>query len=767
MALADASGVGRFRGRLTPGATPSLNLPTGDQHAVQQKNKASLCIPEGYDSQASDGNTAWTGSMVLASQPGNEESSHASETVCASPALLSPNASQHGNEESSHASETVRASPGFLSPDLDTTPPNILECMNCGCKQLKSTCSTEEKGTQYSPPKESRWTQTVLTKTRTTGTQANRNVAALQTSCTQTSEELCQTQLQDSGLPWQSMQTSCNRTSEEPHQANQQDTAVQWEPKRCSTPVMDVTESSIGDTENPADTTYVPSNDSVLSDRHQYRSVDPQEEPKYIVFESKLKELFRVCTTCLSPCTSSFSCVGSLLRVKCYCPDGHIFCWESQPYIANKPAGNVLLSAAILFSGASPIPTLRMLQLINVKAICDNTFFCYQRGYLLPAITEVWIQHQATLLVEMQGRRINLAADGRCDSPGHNAKYLSYNFYNWELNKVIHTVQVQSNEVASSYHMELEALKRGLEELKDFNVAVDTLTTDRHASVRKYMRTSYPTVKHQFDVWHVSKGIRKKLMSASKTKGCEALELWTKPVVNHLYFCVTHCEGDTEQALSMWKSLNNHACNVHEGHEGSYTRCLHPLLDDTKRPWLIPGSQPQKKLASITLSKYLLKDIPSLSPDVQTSSLEAFHSLLIRFAPKSVGYGPKTMKCRTYLAILHFNENSARAHAFTEDGELRYLLKRSKVYSGEYVALPIKEEPTFNYVHKLLKKVVELCDRWPTFDAAWAANPPEELPSLTSSQPPMDKQALIEARQHRLRPCACCLCCKTPGLNPV
>ncbi|XP_064467324.1 uncharacterized protein LOC135378269 [Ornithodoros turicata] len=301
MALADASGVGRFRGRLTPGATPSLNLPTGDQHAVQQKNKASLCIPEGCDSQASDGNTAWTGSMVLASQ--------------------------HGNEESSHASETVRASPGFLSPDLDTTPPNTLECMNCGCKQLKSTCSTEEKSTQYSPPKESRWTQTVLTKTRTTGTQANRNVAALQTSCTQTSEELCQTQLQDSGLPWQSMQTSCNRTSEEPHQANQQDTAVQWEPKRCSTPVMDVTESSTGDTENPADTTYVPSNDSVLS------------------------------------------CVGSLLRVKCYCPDGHIFCWESQPYIANKPAGNVLLSAAILFSGASPIPTLRMLQLINVK-IC-------------------------------------------------------------------------------------------------------------------------------------------------------------------------------------------------------------------------------------------------------------------------------------------------------------------------------------------------------------------------------------------------------------
>lgn len=94
--------------------------------------------------------------------------------------------------------------------------------------------------------------------------------------------------------------------------------------------------------------------------------VAPQYDNKYLVFESKLKELFEICTTCLKHCTASFTCVGSFLRVESRCADGHVFSWESQPYIGNKPAGNVLLSAAILFSGANPIPTLRMLELINV-----------------------------------------------------------------------------------------------------------------------------------------------------------------------------------------------------------------------------------------------------------------------------------------------------------------------------------------------------------------------------------------------------------------
>lgn len=62
--------------------------------------------------------------------------------------------------------------------------------------------------------------------------------------------------------------------------------------------------------------------------------------------------------------------------------------WESQPYICNKPAGNLLLSAENLFSGGCPVPIPRMLQLINVEIFCACSFFDYQWAYLLPAIKQ-------------------------------------------------------------------------------------------------------------------------------------------------------------------------------------------------------------------------------------------------------------------------------------------------------------------------------------------------------------------------------------------
>lgn len=95
--------------------------------------------------------------------------------------------------------------------------------------------------------------------------------------------------------------------------------------------------------------------------------ISPQKDNKYIVFESQLRELFQTCTTCLQKREVKFISRGTLLRVECSCSDEHRFIWESQPYIGNKPAGNLLLSASILFSGSSPVTTLRMLELMNIK----------------------------------------------------------------------------------------------------------------------------------------------------------------------------------------------------------------------------------------------------------------------------------------------------------------------------------------------------------------------------------------------------------------
>lgn len=66
----------------------------------------------------------------------------------------------------------------------------------------------------------------------------------------------------------------------------------------------------------------------------------------------------------------------------------------------------------------------------------------------------------------------------------------------------------QSNEVKNSHAMELEGLQRSLEFLIDENeLDVSHLITDRHSSVKKYMKEAHPEITHWFDVWHVAKGI--------------------------------------------------------------------------------------------------------------------------------------------------------------------------------------------------------------------------------------------------------------------
>ena len=73
-------------------------------------------------------------------------------------------------------------------------------------------------------------------------------------------------------------------------------------------------------------------------------------------------------------------------------------------------------------------------------------------------------------------------------------------------------------------------------------------------------------------------------------------------------------------------------------------------------PNVFSGTIAYEKVQDILLAPHLLKDIEQLSPGHQTSSLEAFNSLVITFAPKSTSYSYVGMLCRlglgqTYLVV--------------------------------------------------------------------------------------------------------------------
>ena len=58
------------------------------------------------------------------------------------------------------------------------------------------------------------------------------------------------------------------------------------------------------------------------------------------------------------------------------------------------------------------------------------------------------------------------------------------------------------------------------------------------------------------------------------------------------------------------------------------------------------GTKACERFCVEMLKGTLLKDIAKISPRQQTSSLESFHSLILRFAPKNVVFPFLGMLCR-------------------------------------------------------------------------------------------------------------------------
>lgn len=54
--------------------------------------------------------------------------------------------------------------------------------------------------------------------------------------------------------------------------------------------------------------------------------------------------------------------------------------------------------------------------------------------------------------------------------------------------------------------MEKEGLQRVLNFLQKEKMTVEVLVTDRHRQINKWLRESYPSITHYYDVWHVAKG---------------------------------------------------------------------------------------------------------------------------------------------------------------------------------------------------------------------------------------------------------------------
>jgi len=155
---------------------------------------------------------------------------------------------------------------------------------------------------------------------------------------------------------------------------------------------------------------------------------NPAEQRKFLVFESSIMELFVRCPQpiCLAKVVSlERSLSGSRLIVKTRCADRCSSMWSSQPTVKKMGAGNLLLSAAVLFSGNTYIVLYDIADHLHMPIVGETQFYNIQKRYLFPVVNETWLSMQ-TAMFDSLGTvdKIVMSGDGRCDSPGHCAKYM-------------------------------------------------------------------------------------------------------------------------------------------------------------------------------------------------------------------------------------------------------------------------------------------------------------------------------------------------------
>ena len=177
----------------------------------------------------------------------------------------------------------------------------------------------------------------------------------------------------------------------------------------------------------------------------------PHEGPAFIVFYCKLLQIFSLfCFICKrkNP-TVTMKKSGTMVTVEQQCPScgDQSFRWSSQPLILGKfPAGNILLSFAVLMAGASISKVLLVFKHLGLAAYTARTFFNHQKMFLFPVILQYWETYRASLVTKLKDMtNVAWSGDGRFDSMGHSAKYSAYTMFCPTIMKVVHFELLQVN----------------------------------------------------------------------------------------------------------------------------------------------------------------------------------------------------------------------------------------------------------------------------------------------------------------------------------
>ena len=196
-------------------------------------------------------------------------------------------------------------------------------------------------------------------------------------------------------------------------------------------------------------------------------------------------------------------------------------------------AGNIFLSAAILFTGNAFQCIKELMAIIYVSFINHTTFNKIQKKYLFSDIHRVYTTNWQVIID-------NAVEKG-------DPFFVKYTVLD-KNSEVIFNLNVKHVTIAGNLaKIELDGLKQVLEHLEGHGLLILNLTTDQHKQVYCYMCKEKCKRNHQFDVCHVAKNIIKKVAKLCKQKCFEELKPWIKAIINHFWWSCATCFGNAKE----------------------------------------------------------------------------------------------------------------------------------------------------------------------------------------------------------------------------
>uniref|UniRef100_A0A914YKU9 RNase H type-1 domain-containing protein n=1 Tax=Panagrolaimus superbus TaxID=310955 RepID=A0A914YKU9_9BILA len=267
----------------------------------------------------------------------------------------------------------------------------------------------------------------------------------------------------------------------------------------------------------------------ILDDGLEYSAKKAAAEvPNFLLAEGKqLMELFKFCFDCGSSVTAEkkIQTCGTAVIIKFFCNRCKCYKkWRSQSRIGDtkRYIGNVLVPSTAVTTPISHSALLQFSKTLGLPMIKWSAFNLVARN-TFTVIDEEYSKMKTEIindLLEKQnnGEETKVCADAQFDSRGYSAKQ------GWETIMCAKTKRVIAGHVlenketgGNSSAMEVEGLRRGLQELSDLGINVSHLTTDRSKSVASM---------------------------ATKLKTAPEMIVWLSPILNHLWHSVTFAEGD-------------------------------------------------------------------------------------------------------------------------------------------------------------------------------------------------------------------------------